>query len=68
MEECDNVEEGRNLVFFNAMRHELAKLKVQLTIEIANDIIEADEPVAIFRNYNAVVDEIINAFGDKAVK
>lgn len=60
--------EGEHLAYLGTIKHILAKEKVKNTIEIADNILEGDESVVIFTNYNAVVDRLMNYFGDIATK
>ena len=57
-----------HIIYFNTMRHILAKTKIKKTIELIENILENDEPVVVFTNFTAVVDEICKHFKEKAVK
>lgn len=59
---------GAHLPYLVTIKHILAKAKVQSTIEIAENILEGDESVVIFTNYQAVVDNLMEHFGGLATK
>lgn len=60
--------EGEHLAYLTTIKHILAKEKVDATIEIAENILDGQESVVIFTNYNAVVDRLTNHFGDLSTK
>lgn len=55
------------IVKFTKMMEAVAIEKVDCTIELANSLIEADQKVIIFSNYNASLDALVTAFPDAAV-
>jgi len=57
-----------HLAHFNIMRHMLSEAKIGATIELAENILESNEPVIIFTNFNIVVDSLLEYFGDRSVK
>lgn len=59
---------GEHLAYLTTIKHILAKEKVDSTIEIAENILDAGESVVIFTNYNAVADRLMARFKDKATK
>lgn len=59
---------GEHLAYLTTIKHILAKEKVESTIELAENILDAGESVVIFTNYNAVVNKLMNRFKDKATK
>lgn len=59
---------GEHLTYLTTIKHILAKEKVNSTIEIAETILDSNEAVVIFTNYNAVVDRLMNHFGELATK
>ncbi len=50
------------------MRHMLSEAKIGATIELAENILESNEPVIIFTNFNVAVDALLEYFGDRSVK
>lgn len=61
-------EEAEHIAYLGTIKHILAREKTVHTIEIAENILEGDESVVIFTNYNVVVDKLMNHFGDMATK
>lgn len=59
---------GRHLVFLNAMRNTIAREKVDSTIKLANELLLKDEQVVIFTNYDYVVNKVLDYYGDDAVR
>ncbi|MCK9470677.1 MAG: SNF2-related protein [Bacilli bacterium] len=60
--------DGEHLAYLGTIKHILAKEKITSTIEIAENILDGDESVVIFTNYNAVVDRIMSHFKEIATK
>ena len=56
--------QGEHLVKLNAMRMEIAYLKIKDTIEIAENILEQDQQIVIITNFQRVVDELSEKFID----
>lgn len=51
-----------HLVYLNAMRHILAKEKIKHTEALIEDLLDQNEPVVVFTNYNVVVNELCKKF------
>lgn len=56
--------QGEHLVKLNAMRMEIAYLKIKDSIEIAENILEQDQQVVIITNFQRVVDKLKEKFID----
>ena len=60
--------EAEHLVYLNAMKHILAIEKVKSTMEMAENLLEQEKKVVIFTNYTEVVNQLMEKFGEAAVK
>lgn len=68
MEDCKgSLSSAAHLVYLNALRYILANEKIKSTIEIAENILEQDEPVVIYTNFTTPALEFKEYFGDNAV-
>lgn len=59
---------GRQLVFLNAMRKMVSLEKVKSTIELTDKLLSEQEQVVIFTNYDHVINAIMKYYGDDAVR
>lgn len=59
---------GKHLVYFQAMAKELSKEKAKHTVKIIKDAIEQNKSVVVFSKYKEVVNSLYDKFEAKAVK
>lgn len=63
-----NKDDDNYLSYLNRLRMIVSQKKIPHTIAMAKDILDKGKPVVIFTNYNKVVNDIMEEFGDRAVK
>ena len=59
---------GAFLGLLGKARHDLAKAKAPITIEVVRERLENGEKVVVFTSYNEVVEKVLAAFPGEAVK